>query len=80
MNWGFRDGISTGVAAYFCHNSYAAQVLDLRIGNGQVRIEKVYSALDCGLLINPDGARNLCEGSVVDGIGTAMFGELKFKE
>lgn len=78
-NWGQpQAGISRGVSAYFCHNSYAAQVLDLKMENGQVQIEKVYSALDCGLLINPDSAKNLCEGSVVDGIGTAMFGELKF--
>jgi len=80
-NWGqTQSGISRGVSAYFCHNSYAAQVLDLKMENGQVQVEKVFSALDCGLLINPDAARNLCEGSVVDGIGTAMFGELNFKE
>jgi isoquinoline 1-oxidoreductase beta subunit len=78
-NWGTDiPGISRGVSAYFCHNSYAAQVLDLKIENGQVLVKKVFSALDCGLLINPDAAKNLCEGSVVDGIGTAMFGELKF--
>jgi isoquinoline 1-oxidoreductase beta subunit len=80
-NWGTTiPGISRGVSAYFCHNSYAAQVLDLKIEYGQVLVEKVYSALDCGLLINPDSAKNLCEGSVVDGIGTAMFGELKFNQ
>ncbi len=80
-NWGQTPaGISRGFAAYFCHNSYAAQVLDLKIENGQVQVEKVFSAVDCGLVINPDSAKNLCEGSVVDGIGTAMFGELKFNQ
>jgi isoquinoline 1-oxidoreductase subunit beta len=78
-NWGqVPAGISRGVSAYFCHNSYAAQVLDLKIENGQVKVEKVVQAVDCGLMINPDAAKNLCEGCVVDGIGTAMFGELKF--
>jgi len=78
-NWGqTHNGISRGVSAYFCHNSYAAQILDLKVSNGEVRIERVTQALDCGLLINPDAAKNLCEGAVVDGIGTAMFGELKF--
>jgi isoquinoline 1-oxidoreductase beta subunit len=78
-NWGqAQAGISRGVSAYFCHNSYAAQVLDLKIENGQVQVEKVVQAVDCGLVINPDAAKNLCEGCVVDGIGTAMFGELKF--
>lgn len=80
-NWGKEiPGISRGVAAYYCHNSYAAQVMDLKIENGQVHIEKVYSALDCGIVINPDAAKNLTEGCVVDGIGTALYGELGFTE
>ncbi|WP_075352386.1 xanthine dehydrogenase family protein molybdopterin-binding subunit [Algoriphagus marinus] len=79
-NWGQdMKGVSRGVSAYFCHNSYAAQVVDLKIENGQVQIEKVVQAVDCGLVVNPDSARNLCEGAVVDGIGTALFGELKFE-
>ncbi len=78
-NWGTsQPGISRGVSAYFCHNSYAAQVVDLRVENGKVQVEKVIQALDCGLVINPDAAKNLCEGAAVDGIGTALFGELKF--
>lgn len=80
-SWGKETpGISRGVAAYYCHNSYAAQVLDLKIENGEVKIKKVFSALDCGLVINPDAAKNLCEGAVVDGIGTALFGELNFNQ
>lgn len=79
--WGQeKPGISRGVSAYFCHNSYAAQVVDLQVENGKVEVQKVYTAVDCGLVINPDAAKNLCEGSVVDGIGTAMFGELKLNQ
>ncbi|WP_026952243.1 xanthine dehydrogenase family protein molybdopterin-binding subunit [Algoriphagus mannitolivorans] len=79
-NWGqTQSGVSRGVSAYFCHNSYAAQVVDLKIENGKVQIEKVIQAVDCGLVINPDAAKNLCEGAVVDGIGTALFGKIKFQ-
>jgi isoquinoline 1-oxidoreductase subunit beta len=40
-NWEQNQaGICTGVSAYFCHNSYAAQVLDLKIENGQVQVRK----------------------------------------
>lgn len=79
-NWGQTiPGVSRGVSAYFCHNSYAAQVVDLKIENGQVQIDKVIQAVDCGLVINPDAAKNLCEGAVVDGIGTALFGKIKFQ-
>ncbi|MFH6604056.1 molybdopterin cofactor-binding domain-containing protein [Maribacter algicola] len=67
-----------GVSAYFCHNSYAAQVLDLTIENGKPVVQKVTSAIDCGIVINPDAATNLVEGGIVDGIGNAMHGGLTF--
>lgn len=73
-------GKNRGVAAYFCHNSYTAQVVDLVMENGEPKIEKVYNANDCGIVVNPDAAINMTEGSVVDGIGTAMFGELSFNQ
>jgi len=79
--WGSsQNGVYRGVAAYFCHNSYAAQVLDLVVENGQPRVQKVTCALDCGLVINPDAARNLTEGGIVDGIGNALYGELTFAD
>jgi CO/xanthine dehydrogenase Mo-binding subunit len=67
-----------GVAAYFCHNSYAAHVLDVVIENGQPRVERVCSAIDCGIIVNPDAAVNMVEGAVVDGIGNALYGEMTF--
>ena len=80
-NWGDETpNVSRGVSAYFCHNSYAAQVLDLTMENGKPRVQKVTCALDCGIVVNPDGAVNMAEGGIVDGIGNAFFGELTFKE
>jgi isoquinoline 1-oxidoreductase beta subunit len=77
--WGSAAaGEYRGVSAYFCHNSYAAQVLDLVMENGRPKVKKVTCALDCGIVINPDAARNLSEGGIVDGIGNAFFGELTF--
>ncbi|MEC7770332.1 MAG: molybdopterin cofactor-binding domain-containing protein [Bacteroidota bacterium] len=80
-NWGEeKPGVSRGVAAYFCHNSYVAQVLDLIMEDGQPKVDKVYCAVDCGIVVNPDAAKNLLEGAVVDGIGNAMFGSLSIKD
>ena len=69
-----------GVAAYFCHNSYAAHVVDIEVKNGQPRVERVCSAIDCGIVVNPDAAANMVEGAVVDGIGNAMYGEMTFSK
>ncbi|MFD2100638.1 xanthine dehydrogenase family protein molybdopterin-binding subunit [Flagellimonas iocasae] len=80
-NWGEeKPGVFRGVSAYFCHNSYAAQVVDLVMNDGQPQVQKVYCAVDCGILINPDAATNLLEGAIVDGIGNALFGSLTFKD
>jgi isoquinoline 1-oxidoreductase subunit beta len=67
-----------GVAAYFCHNSYAAHVVDVIIEEDKPRVERVFSALDCGIVVNPDAASNMVEGAVIDGIGNAMYGEMTF--
>ncbi len=71
---------SRGVAAYFCHNSYAAHVVDVVKKDGQPYVEQVFSAIDCGVVINPDAAVNMVQGAVVDGIGNALYGGLTHKD
>ncbi len=73
-------GVHRGVSVYFCHDSYSAQVLDLKIADGKPVIENICCAVDCGIVVNPDAAANLAEGAIVDGIGNALFGELTFKD
>ncbi|MCB0855116.1 MAG: xanthine dehydrogenase family protein molybdopterin-binding subunit, partial [Bacteroidetes bacterium] len=78
--WG-KEGQSNenrGVAAYFCHATYAAHVLDLVLEDGKPVVKNVCTALDCGIVINPDAAANMAEGAITDGIGNALFGEMTF--
>lgn len=74
------SGVHRGVAAYFCHNTYVAQVLDVKVENGKPIVPRVCCAVDCGIVVNPDAAKNLTEGAIVDGIGNALFGEMPFKD
>lgn len=79
-DWGTKEtGGSRGVAAYFCHNTYAAHVLELSMENDRPIVEKVTTAIDCGVVVNPDAAINMAEGGIVDGIGNAFFGEMTFE-
>jgi isoquinoline 1-oxidoreductase subunit beta len=71
---------NVGFAAYFCHDSYAAHVVDVSMQGEKLVINKVHAAVDCGLVINPDAARNLTEGAITDGIGAALFGKLTFTD
>jgi isoquinoline 1-oxidoreductase beta subunit len=73
-----QANVHRGVSAYFCHNTYVAEVIDLVMEKNKPVFQKVYAAVDCGIVINPDAAANMGEGGIVDGIGNAMFGELTF--
>lgn len=78
--WGQNDGnLNRGVSAYFCHNSYAAHVLDLRMKDGKPIVQKVTCAVDCGIVVNPDAAVNMAEGGITDAVGNAFYGEMTFQ-
>lgn len=72
-------GVYRGVSAYFCHNTYVAQVLDISLEEGRPVVQRVSCAIDCGIVINPDAAANMAEGAIVDGIGNALYGRMTFK-
>ena len=78
-NWGTDTGKARGVAAYYCHNSYVAQVLELEDGGDMPRVDKITCAVDCGIVINPIAAKNQIEGGMVDGIGHSTYSALSFE-
>ena len=63
-------GTGMGVAFYFSHQGYFAQVAKVKVAqNGSWRVLKVWSVGDVGSqIINPFNAHNQVEGSIVDGI------------
>jgi isoquinoline 1-oxidoreductase beta subunit len=79
-NWANpKPGVHRGVSAYYCHNSYVAQVVEVVMENNQPKIQTVHCAVDCGIVVNPLSAKNQIEGGIVDGIGHAMYSGLTFK-
>ena len=48
------------------------------LDNGNPKIKKVWCAVDCGIVVNPDAAKNMVQGGVIDGIGHAMYSQLTF--
>jgi len=80
-NWGnSSEGSYQGFAAYYSHNTHVAEVAEVEFKNGNPIVKKVTVAVDCGIVVNPLGAKNQIEGGVIDGIGHAMYGNLSFKE
>ncbi|HMP32056.1 MAG TPA: molybdopterin-dependent oxidoreductase, partial [Saprospiraceae bacterium] len=73
-------GVYRGVSAYFCHQTYVAHVFDIVMENKEPIVKKVTTAIDCGIVVNPDAAINMSEGAVVDAIGHSMYSAMTFKE
>ncbi len=83
--WGVKKGadgklLAQGFSVYFSHRSYVAQVGEVVMQKGKPVLQKVYSAADCGIVINRSGAEQQVRGCVVDGIGHAMYGNITFKD
>ncbi|MRG45664.1 molybdopterin-dependent oxidoreductase [Chitinophaga sp. SYP-B3965] len=77
--WGKSKGanIFLGFAAHFSFESYVAQVAEVeKLADGKVKLKKVYCVVDCGTVVNQSGAETQVEGSIIDGIGHAMFAEI----
>ncbi|HEY1124549.1 MAG TPA: molybdopterin cofactor-binding domain-containing protein [Sphingobium sp.] len=67
-------GRGKGLGFYFSHQGYFAEVVEVSVSReGEVTPHKVWVAGDVGsTIINPTGALNQVQGSVIDGIGQAL--------
>ena len=67
------SGKGIGVAIGLDVGSYAATCVELEVQGSEVKVNRVVGSLDCGLIVNPDGAINQMEGSIVMGLGSALY-------
>jgi len=67
-------GEGMGVACYYSHLGYFAEVAHVAVSDaGDVKVKKVWVAADVGRqIVNPAGAVNQVQGSVIEGLGHAL--------
>lgn len=72
--WGkpLPAGRFRGIACYPAFDSYAAQVAEVSIEQGAIRVHRVVCALDCGRAVNPGIISQQVEGAVVFGLSAAL--------
>lgn len=73
------SGHGLGIAAHTSFNSAVAEVADVSVENGRIRVHKVLCVVDCGLAVNPDVVRAQMEGGIVFGLTAALHGNLQLE-
>ena len=82
-SWGasLPAGRARGVAC-FISNTMVAQVAEVSVDetSGKITVHDVACAVDCGLVVNPDGAKAQIEGNVMWGVGSTLIEQAHVKD
>jgi isoquinoline 1-oxidoreductase beta subunit len=78
--WGTKlpKGVARGIACHSSFGSHVAEVAEVSLQKGAVRVPRVVCAVSCGTALNPDSVAHQMEGSVVYGLSAALRGEITF--
>lgn len=71
-------GEGRGLACSIYSDTYIAQVVELTVVDGQLRLHRVVCAVDCGLVLNPDNVLAQIEGGIIFGLSGALYGQISF--
>lgn len=76
--WGkpLPAGRAQGIALHKSFGSIVAQVAEVSLEQGQIRVHRVVCAIDCGTVVNPDTVAQQMESSVIYGLSAALFGRI----
>lgn len=69
-------GIGRGLAIHESFGSVVAQVADVSVADGRIRVHRVVCAIDCGLAVNPSGITAQMESSIIYGLSAALYGAI----
>ena len=80
FNQSLPKGHGIGVAIHYSFYSYVATAVEVSVINNRVKVENIYTVLDCGLYVNKDSVINQLEGSAIFGMSITLFGKITTRE
>ena len=80
--WGapLPDGHARGIAVHESFGSYVAQVAEVSVQDGRIRVHRVVCAIDCGIAVNPTTIEAQMESGIAFGLGAVLESEITFKD
>jgi isoquinoline 1-oxidoreductase beta subunit len=81
--WGgpLPEGHAHGIAVHSTFGvTHVAQIAEISIEDGEIRVHRVTCAVDCGRVINPDGVTAQMEGGIIFGMTAALYGQITIED
>jgi isoquinoline 1-oxidoreductase subunit beta len=69
-------GRHRGVACFGCFSSYAADVVEISVVQGEPRVHRVVAAIDCGQVVNPNILDQQIHSAVIYGLTNALRAQI----
>jgi len=69
-----------GLAVHYSFQSFVAMAVHVEVNGDDIKVLNVDCAIDCGQVLNLDGATAQMEGAVVMGMSLALSTEISFKD
>ena len=81
-NWGKKlpEGHAYGLAVQYSFFTYVASIVEVSIVDDLVKVHNVYTAVDCGKVINKDTIEAQMQGATIFGISLAYYGKITAKD
>jgi len=74
-------GHGVGIAAHFTFGGYAAHAIEVSVSDkGDLTIERIVAAIDCGFAVNPNAVEAQLQGGTIDGLSTALELEITVRD
>ncbi|MDB5790579.1 MAG: acylaldehyde oxidase [Massilia sp.] len=73
-------GRAHGVALHQSFGSIVAQVAEVSVEGGEIRVHRVWCAIDCGIVVNPNIVAQQMESAVVFALSAALGGEITIQD
>lgn len=77
-DWGkaLPPGQGRGIACHYSFHTYAANLAEVTVNNGAVKVNRVVSAVDVGTAINPNGVHAQVESAIIYGLTAALKSQI----
>ena len=80
--WGKQlpEKYGMGIAIHYSFYSYIATAVEVSVIEGKLKVENIWTTIDCGLALNKDNIKNQLEGAAIFGMSLCLFGNISAKD